>query len=59
MLASNNLSELSDLDVLGKFARLTHLVLLENPVTKKRGEWVSGYCCPRRLYIGGHMGSFS
>lgn len=35
MLASNNLTELSDLDVLGKFVRLTHLVLLDNPVTKK------------------------
>lgn len=35
MLASNQLVELSDLDVLGKFARLTHLVLADNPVTKK------------------------
>lgn len=35
VLASNNLAELADLDVLGKFARLTHLVLLDNPVTKK------------------------
>ena len=34
VLSSNNLAELADLDVLGKFARLTHLVLLENPVTK-------------------------
>lgn len=35
MLASNKLSELSDLDVLGRFSRLTHLVLVDNPVTKK------------------------
>lgn len=35
VLASNSLAELADLDVLGKFARLTHLVLLDNPVTKK------------------------
>ena len=43
VLASNNLSELSDLDVLGKFARLTHLVLLDNPATKKDvGVYLSG-----------------
>lgn len=35
VLASNNLSELSDLDVLAKFPRLTHLVLVDNPVAKK------------------------
>lgn len=35
VLASNQLAELSDLDVLGKFARLTHLVLADNPVTRK------------------------
>ena len=35
VLTSNNLTELSDLDVLAKFARLTHLVLTDNPVTKK------------------------
>lgn len=35
VLASNQVVELSDLDVLGKFARLTHLVLADNPVTKK------------------------
>ena len=34
VLSSNSFAELADLDVLGKFARLTHLVLLENPVTK-------------------------
>lgn len=35
VLASNNLSELSDLDTLGNFPRLTQLVLMDNPVTKK------------------------
>lgn len=35
VLAANSLSELSDLDVLAKFARLTHLVLADNPVVKK------------------------
>ncbi|KAI0813801.1 L domain-like protein [Xylaria sp. FL0064] len=34
-LESNNLSELADLDPLGSFPRLTHLVLRDNPVTKK------------------------
>lgn len=35
VLAGNNLGELADLDVLGRFGRLTHLVLVDNPVTKK------------------------
>jgi U2 small nuclear ribonucleoprotein A' len=35
VLAGNNLSELADLDVLGRFSQLTHLVLVDNPVTKK------------------------
>ncbi|KAI5861923.1 L domain-like protein [Durotheca rogersii] len=34
-LESNNLNELADLDPLGTFPRLTHLVLRDNPVTKK------------------------
>ena len=34
-LDSNNLRELADLDPLGSFPRLTHLVLRDNPVTKK------------------------
>ncbi|KAH8750600.1 leucine-rich repeat-domain-containing protein [Diaporthe sp. PMI_573] len=46
VLASNQLVELSDLDVLGKFARLTHLVLADNPVTKKEHYryWVVWRC---------------
>lgn len=46
VLASNQLSELSDLDVLGRFARLTHLVLADNPVTKKEHYryWVVWRC---------------
>lgn len=35
MLASNNVRELADLEGLTRCTRLTHLVLLENPVTKK------------------------
>ncbi|KAK3688358.1 leucine-rich repeat-domain-containing protein [Podospora appendiculata] len=45
-LASNCLAELSDLDVLARFARLTHLVLLDNPVTKRENYryWVIWRC---------------
>lgn len=47
VLASNSIAELADLDVLGRFAGLTHLVLVDNPVTKKevghpprgKGKW--------------------
>lgn len=35
ILTSNNFAELADLDVLGSFPRLTHLSLMENPVTRK------------------------
>ena len=35
VLSANNLAELADLDVLGSFTRLTHLVLADNPVAKK------------------------
>lgn len=35
VLTSNNFAELADLDVLATFRYLTHLVLLENPVTRK------------------------
>lgn len=34
-LESNDLKELADLDPLGSFPRLTHVVLKDNPVTKK------------------------
>jgi hypothetical protein len=44
VLAGNNLAELADLDVLAGFGRLTHLVLADNPVTKKE---VSGECCQK------------
>ncbi|SPQ20109.1 27cc62f9-4d52-4f5e-8767-6348ca28a8f1 [Thermothielavioides terrestris] len=45
-LASNNLAELADLDILGRFPRLTHLVLVDNPVTKKEHYryWVLWRC---------------
>jgi hypothetical protein len=35
VLTANNLSELADLDPLRNLDRLTHLSLLENPVTRK------------------------
>ena len=35
ILTQNNFAELADLDVLGKFTKLTHLSLLENPVTRR------------------------
>ncbi|KAI1081570.1 L domain-like protein [Whalleya microplaca] len=45
-LESNDLKELGDLDPLGSFARLTHLVLTDNPVTKKEHYryWVLWRC---------------
>ncbi|KAI8628296.1 L domain-like protein [Xylariaceae sp. FL1651] len=45
-LESNNLNELADLDPLGSFPRLTHLVLRDNPVTKKEHYryWVLWRC---------------
>ncbi|KJZ78036.1 U2 small nuclear ribonucleoprotein A' [Hirsutella minnesotensis 3608] len=46
VLASNNVEELADLDPLGGFPRLTHLILAENPVTKKEHyrSWVLWRC---------------
>ncbi|KAA8913331.1 leucine-rich repeat-domain-containing protein [Sphaerosporella brunnea] len=46
ILTSNNLSELGDLEPLGKFKRLVHLSLLENPVTRKDHyrHWVIWKC---------------
>jgi U2 small nuclear ribonucleoprotein A' len=35
VLAANNFIELADLDVLSGFGRLVHLVLMENPVSRK------------------------
>ncbi|EED22963.1 small nuclear ribonucleoprotein U2, A' [Talaromyces stipitatus ATCC 10500] len=35
VLTANNLAELADLDPLRNFARLTHVVLMENPVMRK------------------------
>lgn len=45
-LAANSLAELADLDVLAKLGQLTHLVLADNPVTKKEHyrEWVLWRC---------------
>ncbi|KAF6844471.1 U2 small nuclear ribonucleoprotein A [Colletotrichum musicola] len=46
VLASNSIAELADLDVLSGFKRLTHLVLADNPVTKKENYryWVVWRC---------------
>ncbi|KAK3379287.1 leucine-rich repeat-domain-containing protein [Lasiosphaeria ovina] len=51
VLTSNNLSELSDLDILGQFPLLTHLSLLGNPVTKKENYryWVLWHCANVRF----------
>ncbi|KAI1815800.1 L domain-like protein [Poronia punctata] len=45
-LESNNLNELADIDPLGSFPRLTHLVLRDNPVTKKENYryWILWRC---------------
>jgi Leucine-rich repeat (LRR) protein len=43
VLSSNNLAELADLDVLAGFARLTHLVLADNPLTKKEVSFCPFY----------------
>ncbi|RKF59525.1 U2 small nuclear ribonucleoprotein A' [Erysiphe neolycopersici] len=52
VLTSNHFAELADLDVLGTFGRLTHLVLLENPVTKKEHYrlWVIWRCPSVRFF---------
>ncbi|KAK1237798.1 hypothetical protein MKX07_003634 [Trichoderma sp. CBMAI-0711] len=46
VLASNNLVELADVDALGGLGRLTHLVLADNPITKKEHYryWVIWRC---------------
>ncbi|ROT40628.1 U2 small nuclear ribonucleo protein A [Sodiomyces alkalinus F11] len=46
VLASNQLAELSDLDVLAGLSLLTHVVLLDNPVAKKENYryWVLWRC---------------
>lgn len=46
VLASNNIGELADLEVLGRFPRLTHLVLTDNPVTKKEVRHTTPLRCP-------------
>ena len=35
VLTGNHLTELADLDPLSGFTKLTHLILMENPVTRK------------------------
>jgi len=52
VLTANNFAELADLDVLGNFGALTHLVLLENPVTRKEHyrSWIL-YRCPSVRFL--------
>ncbi|KAI9679455.1 MAG: U2 snRNP complex subunit [Caeruleum heppii] len=46
VLTENNLAELADLDPLSSFPRLTHLVLMDNPVTRKEHyrHWILWRC---------------
>jgi len=46
VLTANNFAELADLDVLASFRKLTHLVLMENPVTRKEHYryWILWRC---------------
>ncbi|TAQ91604.1 hypothetical protein B7494_g72 [Chlorociboria aeruginascens] len=52
VLAANNFAELADLDVLATFPKLTHLILLENPVTRKENYrlWVL-FRCPNVRFL--------
>jgi hypothetical protein len=53
VLTSNNFAELADLDVLATFGQLTHLVLLENPVTRKEVSLrISSWEWPEWLLMG-------
>ncbi|KAL8966625.1 MAG: hypothetical protein Q9197_005879 [Variospora fuerteventurae] len=55
ILTSNNLAELADLDPLRAFPRLTHLSLLENPVTRKEHyrHWII-WRCPTIRFLDYH-----
>ncbi|RDW80708.1 hypothetical protein BP5796_05406 [Coleophoma crateriformis] len=46
VLTANNFAELADLDTLGNFRSLTHLILIDNPVTRKENYryWVVWRC---------------
>ncbi|CZT45413.1 related to U2 snRNP protein A` [Rhynchosporium secalis] len=52
VITANNFAELADLDVLATFRQLTHLVLLENPVTRKEHyrHWVIWRCPTVRFF---------
>lgn len=43
VLTSNNLSELADVESLRTLHKLTHLVLLENPITRKEVSKACSY----------------
>ncbi|KAK4224567.1 U2 small nuclear ribonucleoprotein A [Podospora fimiseda] len=52
VLTDNNIQELADIDILGKFGLLQHLTLMGNPVTKKENYryWVL-YRCPTVRFL--------
>ncbi|KAF2492092.1 small nuclear ribonucleoprotein U2 [Lophium mytilinum] len=52
VLTENNISELSDLNALGGFKKLTHLVLMENPVTRDTNyrSWIL-FLCPTVRFL--------
>lgn len=51
-LEGNDIKELADLDPLGSFSRLTHLVLKDNPVTKKEVSHIHSTLGEARLLTG-------
>ncbi|KAL5601148.1 hypothetical protein BROUX41_005953 [Berkeleyomyces rouxiae] len=55
VLASNNLERLADLDPLGELKLLTHLVLMDNPITKQEHYryWVV-WRCPSVRFLDYH-----
>ncbi|KAI6247439.1 U2 small nuclear ribonucleoprotein A' [Erysiphe necator] len=52
VLTSNHFADLADLDILGEFRFLTHLVLLDNPVSKKEHYrlWIIWRCPSVRFF---------
>lgn len=49
VLTANNMAELADLDPLRNLSKLTHLVLLENPVTRKEVSGCFFFFCLMRI----------
>lgn len=51
VLTTNKIAELADLDALAQLPRLTHLVLAENPVTKKEVGCSLASCALQKLIL--------